>query len=82
MRQSVILITKNVQQEMRECKYKTTKHVVCYYLSFLTCVMCTDIHLKSGHIQSFSGHYLVRMQEDTNQKNCEYRHFSRSEKLK
>ena len=35
--------------------------------------------MKSVRIQSFSGPYLVRMQENTDQKNSEYVHFLHSE---
>ena len=35
--------------------------------------------MKSVPIQSFSGPYSVGMREYTDQKNSEYRHFSRSE---
>ena len=34
---------------------------------------------KSVRIRSYSGPYSVRMQENTDQKNSEYRHFSRSD---
>ena len=34
--------------------------------------------MKSVRIRSFSGPYLVRMRENTDQKNSEYEHFSRS----
>ena len=35
--------------------------------------------VKSVHIRSYSGPYLVWMQENTDQNNSKYGHFSRSE---
>ena len=37
--------------------------------------------MKSVHIWSFSAPYLVRKRGNTDQKNSEYKHFSRSEVL-
>ena len=48
---------------------------VLLYLSFLT----ESYHcVKSVRVQSFSGPYSVQMWENTDQKNSEYGHFSRS----
>ena len=35
--------------------------------------------MKSVRIRSYSGQYLVRMRENTDQENSEYEHFLRSE---
>ena len=41
-----------------------------------------SIHcVKSVRIRSFSGQYSIRMRENTDQRNSEYEHFSRSDKL-
>ena len=37
--------------------------------------------VKSVHIQSFSGHYSIRMWNNTDLKNSKYGHFSRSDSL-
>ena len=36
-------------------------------------------YVKSVHIRHFSGPYSVQMRQNTDQKNSEYGHFSRSE---
>ena len=41
-----------------------------------------SIHcVKSVRIRSFSGQYSIRMRENTDQRNSEYEHFSRNDKL-
>ena len=40
--------------------------------------LCDHHCVKSVRIRSYSGPFLVRMQENTDQNNSEYGHFSRS----
>ena len=54
------------QSAMNRCKAGNINHV-------------DNQCVKSVHVRSFSGPYSVRMWEDTDQKNSEYGHFSRSE---
>ena len=57
----------------RRGKYERSSCHVC------VCIITKTHHVKSVRIRRFSGPYLVQMQENMDQKNSEYRHFSRSD---